>query len=322
MTSAFEQLNDYLKQAEEVTPRLREANAEQILAVVTGLDGAKALVDQLITSGARYPAEEVQRIEMIESALRKHMGRVSRTLAAAGVSLEGIAAERAQVPDAWWWKLPELVRQKRAQTLRTWLIWVGVAVVVVVIAAILYNTVFAPDPIVLARTNALQQAQQLVIEENDLQGALDAVNAGLAEVERLAAERGETPETVELLTTRGVILEAMGDAEAGARDFAAAEAEDRWAMLTTRAQLYLYYIRKPDAALADAEALVEMEPDHPAGYMFLGDAYGALGQRLAAYDAYEKAKSLAFENEEYASLYVLVVQKQQALIQQPAMPSE
>ena len=313
----FEELNAHLDKAEYWIPVLRDATAEQIMDVLTGLDAAQACVNQLIEQGARYPAEEVQRIEMIESALRRHMGPVVRRLEATGVALDQVAKEQANLPDAWWWDLPRLLRAQRQQMLRTWAKWAAAVVAVVAVAAVLYNTVFAPDPIVVAATNARQEAQDLLLS-GDLQSALAAINEGLAQVERMSAERDQTPDTAELLAYRGVLFERMGRESEAAADFAHAEAQDLLGALFTRVQAYLL-TDDGEKALAEALRLVALSPEHPAAHMLLGDAYALLNRRFEADDAYARAEQLAFDDEQYASIYVLVKQRRQALFQ-PVFP--
>ncbi len=318
MSETFTELNDYLKQAEEWTPVLDRATADQIMSIVIGLDGAQARVNRLLQSNARYPAEEIQRIEIIESALRTHLGRAARVLNAAGIALETEAQARAQTPEGWWWRLPQLARERRQQMLRAWLLRGAIVALIVVIGIVLYNTFFAPDPIVVARSSAIQDAQQAIFEGR-LTEALDTLNNGLAEVERLSAERPEPPDTVDLLTYRGVVLHQLGREEEAAADFAAAEAQSELEMRFQRVQAYLL-LGDGEAALADAQRLVEIVPEHPAAYLFLGDAHAALGQRFDADQAYAEAEELAFSDDEYASIYVLVKQRRQALWNNPVVP--
>jgi tetratricopeptide (TPR) repeat protein len=320
MTTTFEELNRCLKQAEKWTPRLRTAGAEQVIEVITALDCAQALVDALVEGGARQPAEEMQRIEVIETALRKHIGRAVRALEAGGVSLETVAAAQARLPEAWWWHLAELVRERRRRLLRAWLTRAGIALAVVAVAFVLSRTLLAPDPLVVARVEAIQQAQEAVLEDGDFQAALDALEAGLATVRVLQEERDEPANTADLMTWRGVVLEALDRQDEAAADFAAAEEQDRWEMLIQRVQLYLYLVPKPEAALTDAQELTTLDPDHPSGFMLLGDAYQAVGDRMSADEAYQRAEELSFAREEHASIYVLVRQRRQALWQQQVLP--
>lgn len=311
MAEAFGELHKSLKQAEEWVPILREANADQIMDIIVGLDSAQARVNALRAQGARYPAEEVQRIEMVESALRRHMGRVARVLDGAGISLAAVAAERAQVADGWWWRIRELEAEHRRRTFRAWAIRSGILIAVLAIAVVLYNTVFAPDPLVVARSDAIGSAQQ-ALYEGDYEGALAALDAGLAKMDELSAGREEPPDTVDLLAYRGVVLQTLGREDEAAADFAAAEAQNPEAMYIARVMAYLY-VENAEAALADALVLVDILPDHPASYMLLGDAYFATDQRLNADQAYATAEEMSFASEDYASIYVLIKQKRQAL---------
>ncbi|MBN1286306.1 MAG: hypothetical protein JXB47_12985 [Anaerolineae bacterium] len=319
MPTAFEELSKCLEQAEEWSARLPQADAQQILEVITGLDGAQHWVDRLVANDARRPAEEIQRIETIESFLRKNVRLAVNRLEGAGVSLAQVAGARAYKPDAWWWHLPELRRQQQQQALRQLASSVGIGAVVIVIAIILLQTVFAPDPAVVARVNAVEAAQLAILEQDDPEAALHAIDGGLTEIERILAERGEASDsfnTVELLTWRGVILQELGhDAEAGA-EFAKAEAQDAWEMYANRAMAYRY-LGKPEAALPDAQKLVELKPEHPASHLLLGDVYRDLNDSFAADEAYQKAEELAFASDEFANIYVLARQRRADLMGMP-----
>lgn len=309
MPTAFEELSRCLEQAETWSARLPQANAEQILQVITGLDCAQHWIEHLIASDARRPAEEIQRAETIKTFLRKDIPLVANRLK--GVSLRAVAAERAHDPDAWWWHLPELAQQQRRQKLRRMLMTGAVAVVVVVVGIILMRTVFAPDPLVVASSNAMEAAQRAILEDQDLELALGALNLGLENVEKIVAERGKSLtdyNITDLLTWRGVILQELGHVEEAEADFAAAKAQNPWEMYAHRLTAYRY-LGKPEMALPDAQSLVELDPEHPAAYLLLGDVYNELDNLSAANEAYKKAEELSFDSEKFSNIYVLARQR-------------
>ncbi len=312
--TTFESLEASLREAEAWAPRLKEASADQILTLIVHLDRAQHLVDTLTAGGSRFPAEEIQRIETVESFLRRDLSMAARKLREAGIALEDEAAEHAHLPDAWWWHVQTLAQEKRRQARRRLLTLGAVVGVIVGVLFVLYKTVLAPDPVAVARMNALDDARRAWLRDGDMQAALDAVSHGLEEIEAIHATRGtEMAPEYELRAWRAVLLDEMGDPEAARALFAESNA---WEAYYYRASIY-NYLGRFDESLADAQRVIEMAPDHPVGHLLLGDAYAGMGELLDADAAYETASELAFDDPAMANLYVTARQRRAALRQSP-----
>jgi tetratricopeptide (TPR) repeat protein len=318
MPTTFEELHNSLRQAEATMTRLTEANAEQALDLITNLDRAKALIEQLIEQGARYPAAEIQRTEIIESFLRRKMSKVADTLKRAGVSLEAVAAERAAVPDGWWWHINDLQRQQQQAGVRKLATTAGIILLAVAVIAILMNTVFKPDPLATTRLDASESAERIYEETGDAEAAIEPINEGLAKIDEILQDREEQDETakIELWVLRGVLMETLGRDDEAAADFAQAEDVDPWTMYANRLQYYLMLTGDTDKAIADGTAMIELRPEHPVGYMLLGDAYWTAGDTIMANTMYSQCEEYAMGDESYSEIFVLVRQRQADLSQQ------
>jgi tetratricopeptide (TPR) repeat protein len=292
------------------------------MALITDLDRARALIDQLIEQGARYPAEEIQRAEIIESFLRKHMNKAANTLQRAGVSLDATAAERAAVPDGWWWHIDDLQRRQRQMRIRQLATTAGIAALVVAVIAILMNTVFKPDPLATTRLDAIEGAEGIYRETGDAEAAIERIDKGLKKIDEILQDRDARDETikVELWVLRGVLLETLGRDDEADADFAQAEAVDAWAMHANRLQYYLRLTDETDKAIADGVAMTEMQPEHPTSYMLLGDAYWSAGDMIMADTMYYQAEQLSVGTDAYAEIYVIVRQRRANLSQQMFLP--
>jgi predicted Zn-dependent protease len=118
----------------------------------------------------------------------------------------------------------------------------------------------------------------------DLAGAL-------AEIEQAIAAWPDNPDWV---VFKGVLERALGQDQAAEATFAAARAlfSSESAFLLSRARNWMA-LNSHEAALADAQAAVALEPDSALGNLILGQAYEQSGKDREAIDAYQLASDLA-----------------------------
>ena len=197
----------------------------------------------------------------IQSILQdKRSSVMLRLLGAKG----GIAALRpAGTPsERWWWYLDQYVAQRTRRDVRNLALTVLAVVVVIAVAAILYNTFVHPDPIVLARMDATNRAQN-ALQDNRLPGALKAIDDGLV----------KAPDDSDLLMWRGAILmllQRTGEAQAAwstARPAFASDAD----FLTQRGFIRLQ-AGDPAGASADSQDAIRLAPERPQPYLTLASA--------------------------------------------------
>jgi Flp pilus assembly protein TadD len=160
---------------------------------------------------------------------------------------------------------------------------VGILIVALVGLGILYEAFLAPSPQDRARYEYESLASSL-ISGGDLEGALDQVEKGLAVV----------PGSTELLVLKGVLQQSLGRQVEAERTFADAQAAiaDPKLFYLQRGQDYIS-VGNIDAAIADAQAALEVNPDSPEAYLLLGQGYEYLERFAEAVENYEKASTLA-----------------------------
>jgi cytochrome c-type biogenesis protein CcmH/NrfG len=168
------------------------------------------------------------------------------------------------------------------------LVVAGVVAVLLALVA-LYQRFLAPDAATLARIRQQQAAESLAMQ-GDAAGALEKVEQALV----------SSPRDPYLLVFKGTLQQELGQDPAAEQAFETAQAVlgDRVAFLLARGETYLLLRRAP-AALADARAAVELNPQTAAGYMLLGRAYEITEDYPQAIFAYQQASMLAEEQGDF-----------------------
>lgn len=301
-----EELRRLLDQLETRVGKLEHSEKEEALNIPLLLDETQRLLTELREKGGNWQPEET-RLETIMAQLERKADTFVRKVGGKA-ALDDARAAHAQAELGWWWHLDNLVREKKRQRLRKIGKWGLIAAVILVVLSLAYRQFLAPSPEMIAALEHLQDAENLgYLGEYD--AALDEVNQGLENM----------PNDVELLTLKGILLEAL------ARDDEAASAFERAQTLTdndtlflrTRAQLYLR-LDLLDAAFVDAETLTEQTPEDPAGYLYLAMIYDARDEWQRAVDHYEKASELAETNGE-PQLYIMARRRLADLLQNPPL---
>lgn len=276
-----DELRDQLSELEARVGRLGYGLGQDALTIPPLFDTVSAALVSFQAGGQSMRAEEA-RLEAVSAELRRKATVFLRELGGAD-ALQG--ARRAHQPDPanWWWFLDQLVADRRWAQLRRLLRMAGGGVAIILLLLVLYQRFLALDPATRERLERQQTAERLALE-GDLAGALSEVEQALS----------IAPGDPGLLTLKGSLQQGLGQRAAAEEAFAAAEAAfgDRRTFLVARGQVYLLLDQAP-AALADAEAVIALDPQSPTGYMLLGRAHEWLGNYMEAIDAYEQAATLA-----------------------------
>jgi cytochrome c-type biogenesis protein CcmH/NrfG len=277
----FEELRSLLDQADNRIGGLNTGTAGDALQLLRTLDRIETLYDDLLAADVDLRAEESRR-ETIVLGVQRKAGRVLRLLRSEG----GIAAARAKHAtdqSQWWWHLDEYVAQQRRKSLRSLATTGVILLVILAIATLLYKTVLAPDPLVIARMNHISDTQRAV-ESNDLPAALEAIEKGLAEF----------PADGELLLWRGAVLTRLNRPADAEETFAAARAVygDEATFLIALSTIRLQ-VNDIAGAYADAKQATVIAPQNAQAFLALGGAQELRGEVSAASQSYSTAASLA-----------------------------
>lgn len=278
-------LRETLTLLEEQQAQLKTLSAEEALALLHGLDRVGALLIELEAQAVNLLSERT-RFETVQGQLKKRADVWLKTLGGAA-KLAGQRPQPAPNRDErWWWFIDELeaARTKRGRLQLA----LGLTALVLVLAGLilLFKTVLAPSPEVLARLEAEDGAMR-ALDASDVPGALAAVQRGLAAV----------PNEPRLLVMQGIFQELLAQPQAAAASFAQAQTafNDLEMFHLFRTQIY---IMTNQLALAEAEArtAVEVAPNSAQGWLLLGQVLEQQQRRMEAAEAYNQAAELATAN--------------------------
>ncbi len=245
------------------------------------LDQAVALIKQITTTGGDLSAENTRyttitrQFDQKKAAFLKDIGGAQ--------ALQQLRATRVPEEEDWWWhadvRLDEERRLRRTHVLQR----AGIAVVVLIILTGLYILFLAPDEATRERFRHEHDAEQALIDGNP---AAAVVEADLA--------LSWAPDDDELLILKGVALELQGETEQAQALYDRAQVllGEAEAFLALRAQTHMLADRG-DLALADAQHIIELDPNSALGHFIVGNANSSLGNYYEAADNYERASELA-----------------------------
>jgi tetratricopeptide (TPR) repeat protein len=286
--------------------KLEHSEKDELLTIPTLLDEAQYLLAELSDKGGNWQSEET-RLETITAQLKRKARTFVRKVGGKG-ALDDVRADHAPAEPAWWWRLDDLVREKKRQRFRKIGKWGLIAAAVLVVLGLAYRQFLAPSPEMIAALEHQQEAENLgYLGEYD--AALKEVNQGLENL----------PDDAELLVLKGILLEVQDRSDEAEASFTQARrlTEDHVLFLQIRARLYLR-LDLLDKAFVDAEVLTEQAPDDPVGYLYLAMIYDARDEWQLAVDHYEKASELA-ETSGEPQLYVMARSRLADLMQNPPL---
>jgi Tfp pilus assembly protein PilF len=297
-----EKLDQLLNQLENNLSKIKFEMDIDAASILRQFDEAYAALGSLKNRGLAQPAAE-EHFEMLSSRLKREAGRMLARLGGSA-GLERLRKERQPEAEAWWWYPDRLVADRRKANLRRAGLYTLILAALAVVAGLLYQRFLKPDPQLMQRIEAKQSAETFA-QQGDLDQALVEVDKGL----ELA------PDDPELLLLRGTILAARGQNEEAENLFRQVEQlvanEESFRLL--RGQQYLT-IGQPEPALADAEAVIGLNPKSADGYILQGFALEALNRPQEAYQAYQTASDLA--NESGASQLVVLARMRMGMLRQ------
>jgi tetratricopeptide (TPR) repeat protein len=276
-----DELRHQLDELEAKLGRLGYGLGREALTILPLFDAVSATMASFQAEGQSMRAEWA-RLETASAALRRKATVFLREIG--GTRALQVARRTHQpLPANWWWFLDQVVADKRRAQLRQLLMTAAGTVGVLLLLFALYQRFLAPDPATRARLEHEQAAENLVLE-GDLATALSEVDQALA----------IAPGDPSLLIFKGGLQQALGQKAAAEETFSQAEAAfgDRETFLLARGQMYLR-LDQAQAALSDAEAAIQLNPESASGYLLLGRANEWLENYQQAIAAYEQAATLA-----------------------------
>lgn len=257
-------------------------DAASAAALFTLLDQIAALLPQLEASGVDLRAETARWQGLQERLLT----RGARVLAAWQGATPLAAARQARNPTAdlwWWWIDQRLAERRRARRRRAAGILLAVAAVIA-LAAFAVARLFPGDPTMRAAYR-LRLEGESALSSGDLSGSADALRQAIQ----------ATPEDANLLILYGVVVQQMGDAAAAEQTWQQARELLGGAEAPFLAERGLAFLQaqQPEAALADLETAVALDPTSARTHLLLGSALETMGRVQEALAAYEQAATLA-----------------------------
>jgi tetratricopeptide (TPR) repeat protein len=282
-----DELRDQIDELEAMIGRLGYGLGLEALAILTLFDSVSTGLASFQAEGQGMRAEEA-RLDTVSSRFSRKADVFLREIGGAGTLKD---ARRARQPDleSWWWFVDQLVTNRRRDRIRRLLRLGAVVAVVLLLLSVLYQRFLAPDPATRERLRLQHSAENLALQ-GDIAGALSEVEQALA----------VAPGEPNLMILKGSLQQALGQAAASEETFAAAEAafEGREDFLLARARSYLL-LGQPEAALADAQEAIELNPQSANGYVLMGRAHEQMEEYVDAIFAYEQAIDLAEEQDNY-----------------------
>ncbi len=274
-------LNDLLDYLEAQLGRVGQGISINPEKVLLGLDEASRRIAKSKEDG-RDVRVEVAQFDYIQKVIRNNKRAFLRSIG----GKQGLFTLRDRYQPSrenTWWYVDEGIEADMKQAVKRWLVASAIGMVVIVIAVIAYRLFLAPSPEELAKMEAVNQSQNL-IESQDFRGALTAVDAALA----------LTPDDVDLIILKGVLLEKIGEQNGAKSQFQRAESQFKSLeeFLLSRAMSYLQ-IGEAEKSLADSQAVLAENPDSAQGLYFSGRAMEMLGDYQGAINAYNTGSELA-----------------------------
>jgi cytochrome c-type biogenesis protein CcmH/NrfG len=305
--SRADELRDQLTELEAKVGRLGYNLGQDALTIPALLDSITGILTTLQVQGHSLKAEEA-RLQTVSAQLTRKAAVFVREAGGAR-ALEDARRTRQPAKENWWWFLDHVVAERRLSRLRRTALTIAGGVLVLLCLLALYQRFLAPDPATRERIRHEQAAESLLLEGDSA--------AALAEVAQALVVAPNDPS---LLVLQGGLQQQMGQEAAAEESFAAAQKilGDRKMFLLTRGQAYLL-LGESTMALADAQAVVEMDPESATGYMLLGGAYERMEDYQEAILAYQQASNLADAQGNY-QLAATARVNMATLMQRPPMP--
>jgi len=282
-----DELRQLLSELENRQPNLKRFDATQALNVLRDLDLVYDLFQQLAQTNLDLTSEQA-RFTATQSYYRRH---VKTWLQALG-GVEALVTHRPKPtpsPTArWWWYInQEVTAQQKAFLQRTAIIG-GIIMLMFGGVVLIFKTILAPDPEVLA----LFQAQEDIFSEIDIGNydlALTIADKSLQEIKA---------DDTSLLLTKGILHELLAQPAEAEQTYQQTKVifEDMTRFLVSRAQLYLR-VGELEKAEVDAKNAVDLNEKSAVGWVLLAQSLELQGKEFEAMLTYEKAGEVALETD-------------------------
>lgn len=282
-----DELRQLLTSLEDRQPRVKRLTSTQALILLRDLDQAYYLFEKLRPTGLNLLAEE-GRFQVVQGHYKDQARPILRALGGAA-ALSDYRPRPAPIRERWWWYIHELVATQQKRWVRYGLT-ITLAIVLVVGGIVLaFNTILAPDPVVLVRFDIEQRALDAIDHQN-YSLALEIVEQGQRELPEPDAG---------ILILEGMLHDLSGQSIEAEQTFEQAMLllDDPLIFHLALAQLYLRADHPEDGRL-EARAAIALNEESARGWLLLGQAFEAQEERFKAVLAYEKAGSLAFDQGE------------------------
>ncbi len=230
-----------------------------------------------------------------KAKLESQLNYISKQIfASASVLLRSYGGEKALIEtrqqrgipeERWWWYLDHYLKDKRKQALRRNGIIALISVLVIAIMVLIYNQFIAPPPEVRARMDYEDKIDDF-IEMGDYVRAMNEIDPALA----------LTPDYYPLWIKKGVLAYVLGDKQTEIQSY------EKAMQLSSNSEFFHYeranifmQFGLLDEVLTEADYLLYINPDSAEAFLFQGLVMETRGQLDEAFVAFEKAASLAEE---------------------------
>jgi len=273
-----EQVNEMLEQAEAHLVSLRGSGAAA-MQVLFLLDQAAEQLRGLKEAGADVRAEEGY-LASVKWGLER---KASVFLREVGPALKAGREQReAESLGPWWW-IDRVYARRRRRLLARRLLIALVVVLVAVVGWLAYRRFLAPSPEVRQARDHIADGEAQLMDGN-LEEALEDFEAAVA----------LTPNDLDTMFMVGVLRQELGDEEGAQRAYETIRGRgiSEKEFFLQRGHSF-FQIRDLEAALADAERVIALDPNWGYGFYLRGSVEAAAGDTWAAVDDYMLAADLA-----------------------------
>jgi len=288
-----DELRELLGTLEDRGPALKALDSTKALILLRDLDQITDLFTQLEATDLNLLSEQ-SRFKAVESYLKKNAAIMLKALGGS----EALDEFRPSPPPArerWWWYSQELVAAQRRRLLKRIAIAVLVVVGVAGAISLIFNTILAPSPEVLAEVEA-ENKSMAAIEAGDYELAMTEIEKGLAVV----------PDNPYLLVIEGTLYETLGEDDKAARSFQKAESnfDDLAKFHLSLGQTY-FRIGQYFKAEVEARSSIASDDNIAASWFLLGQSLEGQNKAAEAKEAYQHAGDLALANNDTETLVLV-----------------
>ena len=230
----------------------------EIIKMLTSRDEIENLLLNLEKRGTDLETDRV-RLETFDVIIRKQMKKVHRKLT---TSLNPLPyREERKIPRShWWWYLDELLREKRVQARKRWLIRGGIAAVAL-LAVYIVLTRIVPQP----KQSVIYQGQANQLYQ---EGKLDEAIEIYKKAQDLEPDDSAIPLMLGITYEDKGLLDRANDYFERARLLSSQEIDFH----NSRGMIYLQ-TGKLGKAILDAKKALEMAPNSALSHFLLGSIY-------------------------------------------------